>query len=197
MSCSVRTLAAAAGLAGVLALAGCGFRLAGSAAVLPHAMKATYIASSQPYGGLENLLRRAIQAEGYRVVDDPRQATATLDIVRAAHELRVLAVNSRGQPLEYAVTYTVQYRLEDGSGHQLLAPTTIRLTRELAYNVNIELGASRRQEQLLESMQRDASRLILLRLQALGKAPAHPAPGTAGAPAHAPGFGARSVKRLI
>lgn len=170
--------AAAALGAGVLtlALAGCGFQLAGTAAHLPRAMRATYIASAQPYGGLENLLRRAIQAEGYRAVEDPRRATATLAIMSAGQERRVLAVNAQGQPQEYQIAYTVQYRLEDSSGRVLLAPATIRLTRDLAYTVNIELGASRRQQQLVESMQRDAARLILLRLQALGKHAAHPAP---------------------
>lgn len=164
------------------ALAGaCGFQPAGSSAHLPPAMQVTYISSGQPYGQLENLLRRAIQAEGYRVVEDPRQATATLFIMSADQQRRVLAVNAQAQPQEYAVTYTVQYRLEDGSGRELLSPTTIRLTRDLAYSVSVELGAARRQQELLANMQREASRLILLRLEALGRA--HRQPAAPAAPA--------------
>lgn len=180
MWCWIRRCAAILCGGLVVAVAGCGFQLAGSATHLPAAMRATYIASTQPYGGLENLLRRAILADGLRVVEDPGQATATLDIMSAGESRRVLAVNSRGQPQEYEIRYTVQYQVVDRLGHVLLQPSTIKLARDLAYSVGIELGASRRQQQLLESMQREASRLILLRLQALGKA--HPAAAATATP---------------
>jgi len=162
---------AAAALAG-----GCGFTLAGTVGRLPPVMRTVYLNSSQPYGGLENDLRRAIIANGGGVANERSSATAVLDILEESQQRRVLAVNSRGRPQEYALTYTVRYELLDAHGKQLLAPAKIQLRRDLAYSVNIELGAGRRQKELLGDMQQEATRLMMLRLQALGTHPARPAP---------------------
>jgi len=172
-----------AALAATALVAGCGFHLAGTVGHLPPQMQAVYLDSGQPYGGLENDLRRAIVSNGGRMVDDADRAQAVLDIMATRQRRRVLAVDARGHPQEYALTYEVQYRMVDAHGHELLAPTTIKLRRDLAYSVNIELGAGRRQQELVGDMQQEAVRLILLRLQALG---AHP-PATAAGPAPATG----------
>lgn len=157
----------------VLVLAGCGFHPVGSTGSLPRAMRVTYVQSSEPYGHLENLLRRAIVSRGFEVTGNRRKASAELDILDTELTRRVLAVNSRSQPLEYGLHYTVRFRLLGANGETLLKPQSMELDRNLAYNVNIELGASRRQEQMQRDMQREVARLIMLRLEALrGKLPA-------------------------
>jgi len=151
----------------VLLLAGCGFHPVGSTGTLPPAMKVTYVRSGEPYGHLENLLRRAIVARGLKVTQNRDEASAELDILDTQLKRRVLAVNSRGQPLEYDLHYTVRFELVDASGKTLLRPRSIDLDRHLAYNVNIELGSTRRQQQLERDMQREATRLIMMRLEAV------------------------------
>lgn len=147
---------------------GCGFHLAGTATHLPKAMRVTYIASSQPYGYLANLLRRAIEASDRGVTEDRTQATAILDITKEQEEERVVAVDSRGRPQEYLLTYRLQYALRGPSGRNLVKPATITLLRHLAYSTSIELGVGQRRTELLHDMQREASQLVLLHLEAPG-----------------------------
>ena len=174
-------LPAGAALAGALALAagGCGFHPAGSVGRLPAAMHRTCLRSDEPYGHLENLLRNALRERGERVGTDCGDKDAVLDIIGHSMDSRVLAVNSKGQPLQYQLMYRVRFRVLDADGNQLLAPTTIQLQRQLAYSVYNELGAGRRKRSLESDMQREASRLILLRLEAMGRRErAGPAPAT-------------------
>lgn len=149
------------------ALAGCGFHPVGGSGRLPAAMRVTYVASGEPYGNLENLLRRALVARGDQVTEDSKQASAVLDIMSTSNNKRVLAVNSNGQPLEYMLTYRVRFRLLDAKGDALLAPQEIALRRDLAYSVNIQLGSTRRERELIADMQNEAVELIMLRLEAL------------------------------
>src|SRR5690625_171351 len=123
-------------------LAGCGFHPAGSTGQLPQAMQLTYVQSGEPYGHLENLLRRAIVNHGLKVTENRKQASAELDILSTQMTRRLLAVNAHGQPLEYNLHYTVRFRLLDASGQTLLEAQSIGLNRNLAYNVNIELGTT-------------------------------------------------------
>lgn len=164
MSYSLKSLLAAAF---ALALAGCGFHPVGGSGKLPAAMHVTYVASGEPYGNLENLLRRALVARGDEVTENRDRASAVLDIMSTGNNRRVLAVNSNGQPLEYMLTYRVRFRLLDAKGGALLAPQEIALRRDLAYSVNIQLGSTRRERELIADMQNEAVELIMLRLEAL------------------------------
>ncbi len=58
----------------VLALAGCGFHPVGSSGEPPKAMHTTYVESGEPYGNLENLLRRAVTARGDQVTENRDKA---------------------------------------------------------------------------------------------------------------------------
>ncbi|MDN5865434.1 MAG: LPS assembly lipoprotein LptE [Gammaproteobacteria bacterium] len=130
-------------------------------------MHLTYVQSAEPYGHLENLLRRAIVAHGAGVTEQRSLASAVLAIIETNLKRRVVAVNSQGQPLQYNLHYEVRFGLRDAAGNVLLKPQGIDLLRNFAYNVHIELGASRRRSQLVRDMQSEAARLIMLRLEAL------------------------------
>lgn len=160
-----------AALAGVLifGVAGCGFHPAGSVGHLPAAMQHTYIRSSEPYGHLENLLRNALRARGEQVSATYGDTDAVLDIMNHSTQSRVLAVNAKGQPLQYQLVYRVEFQLLDKTGKALLVPTTLKVQRQFAYSVTNELGTGSRQRSLVSNMQREASRLILLRLEALDR----------------------------
>ncbi|MGH8224717.1 MAG: LPS assembly lipoprotein LptE [Gammaproteobacteria bacterium] len=151
----------------LFALVGCGFHPVGSSGELPKVMHTTYVASGEPYGNLENLLRRAVVARGDQVTEDNQQASAVLDIMSTDNSRRVLAVNSNGQPLEYSISYRVQFRLLDAKGKELLTPQSVVLHRNLAYSIYIQIGSTRRERELVADMQGEAVQLILLRLEAL------------------------------
>lgn len=158
------------------AVVGCGFHLAGSVGHLPAAMHHTCIRSGEPYGNLENLLRNAIRDSGEQVSTSCGDTDAMLEIIDHSVQSRLLAVNSRGRPQEYQLVYRVEFQLRDASGKVLLAPTRLKAQRLLAYSVNNELGTGSRRQSLLRDMQREVSRLILLRLQALDRQTVKPPP---------------------
>ena len=165
----------AAALPAFLLLGGCGFHLASTVQHLPPVMAQTCIQSGEPYGYLENQLRNAIRAQGSEVSDTCTDKTAVLAIVKHSFKRRVLAVNARGQPQEYLLIYTVTFSLNDSHGKTLLKNATLKLQSEQAYAVSNELGAGRRQDVVLRYLQREASRLIMLRLAFLDKHPRPPA----------------------
>ncbi|MGH8426823.1 MAG: LPS assembly lipoprotein LptE [Gammaproteobacteria bacterium] len=146
--------------------AGCGFQPAGRAQ-LPAAMHSTYIDSSQPYGDFENMLRRTLAQNGVTVVEDRAQASAVLQIMRATSTRRVLVADVNGRSAEYVLNYRVRFQLLDGRGQELLAPQTLRLSRDYAYSVTVELGVANEVDQVLANLQQEATRLILFRLEAL------------------------------
>ncbi len=150
-------------------LSGCGFHPAGKV-LLPRVMRITYIESDNPYGNLENLLRRTLTDSGVKVVETRDRATAVLDIERATTKRRLLAVNNLGRPVQYMLVYRVRYRLLAPGGRMLIPEREIRLERTYAYSVRTELASGRQADALLASLQRTASRLILLRLRTYPRA---------------------------
>lgn len=158
-----KLLGLAAGV--TLLLAGCGFR-PGSEVPLPFTMHSTYIASNQPYGQLENFLRAALARRGITIVDNQTKATAVLQILSSHNSRRVLAVNANGSPAEYAIAYAVRFQLLGPHGKVLLAPQRLYLRRAYAYSPTVELGVEQEEDQILTDMRKDATRLILLRLEA-------------------------------
>lgn len=166
---TARRLGAVLAAASALAAAGCGFHPVGGAGRLPATMGVTYVASGQPYGYLENALRRAIADRGERVSENRAQASAVLEILHTEFKRRVLAVNTRGQAKEYELSYRVRFRLLDSHGNQLLAPQSVSRSRDLAYSPSIELGSRLRQTQLGRDLQQQAANLILFRLEALAR----------------------------
>lgn len=164
----------APGLAGVsvlVTLSGCGFHPAGEVP-LPRVMRVTYIESNDPYGHLENLLRRALTDSGVTVTGTRDRATAVLDIERTTPKRRLLAVNNLGRPVQYMLIYRVRYRLLAAGGRVLIPEREIRLERTYAYSVRTELASGRQADALLASLQRTVSRLILLRLRTYPRSPA-------------------------
>lgn len=138
-------------------------------------MAQTCIKSGEPYGYLENQLRNAIRAQGSEVNDTCTDKTAVLAILEHSFRRRVLAVNAKGQPQEYLLTYKVTFSLNNSHGKALLKRATLKLQSEQAYAVSNELGAGRRQDAVLRYLQREASRLIMLRLASLDRPHGGPA----------------------
>ncbi|HEX5313394.1 MAG TPA: LPS assembly lipoprotein LptE [Gammaproteobacteria bacterium] len=147
---------------------------------LPASLHATFVTGSQPYGNLENLLRRSLARSGVAVVAERGKASAVLTILRESSERRVRAVNADGRPAEYALDYRVRYQLLGDDGAVLLAPQSLHLSRDYAYSPTVELGVGREQSAILAELQADAARLILLRLEALGRSIPAPAAASGG-----------------
>ena len=147
-------------------LAGCGFHLR-RASELPPQLHSLYITGAGSTSLIRSL-RRNLTSDSTTIVDDPTLASAILDINRAAGSSALLAVSSAGLPIEYRVTYTVQFSLMVGNA-VLIEHQTIALTRTYNYNIQDAIGNEEQEQALYNGMQTDIAQLIVFRIQAAAK----------------------------
>jgi LPS-assembly lipoprotein len=149
-------------LALALAVAGCGFRLRGTADV---PFDSLYVPGATT--GLALDLKRNLQAgTRARVVDDPKTADAVLQFTEETRQKEILSLTSAGRVREFQLRYRVGFRVHDGKGADFVSPSVIQLTRDVTFN-DAEILAKEQEEQLLfRDMQSDMVQQIIRRLAA-------------------------------
>jgi LPS-assembly lipoprotein len=145
-----------------LLLAGCGFRLRGTAEV---PFESVYVPGAT--SGIALDLKRNIQAgTKARVVDDPKAADAVLQFTEETRQKEILSLTGTGRVREFQLRYRVGFRVHDGKGTEYVPPSTIQLTRDVTFN-DTEILAKEQEEQLLfRDMQSDMVQQIMRRLAA-------------------------------
>jgi LPS-assembly lipoprotein len=151
-------------LAATLALlSGCGFHLRGTAS-LPYETLHVAAPKSSAFA-IE--LRRAVKAgTKTRIVDEPKEAQATLQLVGEAREKIILSLSGGGRVREYQLRYRMVYRLVDPDNKELRPATQIALHRDLSYNDADTLSKESEEALLYRDMQSDAVNQLLRHLQA-------------------------------
>lgn len=152
----------AALLALAVVLAGCGFRLRGTADV---PFQTLYVPNAT--SGIALDLKRNIQAGTHaRVVDDAKGADAVLQFTEETRSKEILSLTAQGRVREFQLRYRVGFRVHDGKGQEFLPASTIQLTRDVTFN-DTEILAKEQEELLLfRDMQADMVQLIMRRLAA-------------------------------
>ena len=155
-----------AALVVLLALAGCGFQLRGTAS-LP--FESVYMApTTQPGVALD--LKRNIQS-GTRttVVDDPKKADALLEFTQELREKIILSLAATGRVREYRLVYRVGFRVHDGKGGEFVPASTVELTREITFNDSDFLAKETEEALIYRDMQADMVQQLMRRLAAAHK----------------------------
>ena len=151
-------------------LSACGFHLRGSngSFMLPFATMYIGLPDSSP---LAIDLKRYIRAIGStEVVDTKDGADAILDVLSDPERNRtktILSLNSNGRVSEYQLGYSINFRVLDKAGNQLLAPTTISLNRPITFNESQVLAKETEEAQLYRDMRNDLVQQIMRRLAAI------------------------------
>jgi LPS-assembly lipoprotein len=145
-------------------LAACGFQLRGQA-TLP--FETLYI--SFPVGNpIGTDLRRFVKAgTSTRIVDDPKNAQATLEVISAANERQIMSVSGGGRVREFELRYRVSFRLIDAKGAELIPVNEIALRRILPFTDAQVVAKEGEEAMLVREMQSDAAAQILRRLEAV------------------------------
>jgi LPS-assembly lipoprotein len=145
-----------------LLLAGCGFRLRGTAEV---PFETLYVPGAT--SGIALDLKRNIQAgTKARVVDDPSKADAVLQFTEETRQKEILSLTGTGRVREFQLRYRVGFRVHDGKGAEYVPTSTIQLPRDVTFN-DAQILAKEQEEQLLfRDMQVDMVQQILRRLAA-------------------------------
>jgi LPS-assembly lipoprotein len=148
-----------------LVIAGCGFRLRGTAD-LP--FETLYVPAGS--GGIALDLKRNIQAgTNAKVVDDPKIAEAQLQFTEEIREKEILSLTATGRVREFKLRYRVGFRVHDNKGTDYVPPTRLELSRDISFN-DTEVLAKEAEEQLLfRDMQSDMVQQIMRRLASAQK----------------------------
>ena len=143
-------------------MAGCGFKLRGTAAV---PFETLYVPGTT--GGIALDLKRNILAgTNAKVVDDPGKADAVMQFTEESRSKEVLSLTGTGRVREFQLRYRVGFRVHDGKGNDYVPQNTVQLTRDVTFN-DTEILAKEQEEQLLfRDMQSDMVQQILRRLAA-------------------------------
>lgn len=160
---SLRTVLALLALA--MLLGACGFQLRGEAD-LPAEMAATQMLVDDPYSTLARRVRTMLEQNGVEFVEAAR-ATAILEIPVNEVVTSVLTIADNARVREYRVSHTVQFRLTDAGGTELLTMQTLHQSREISFDEQRILASSREQEYLKEDLAADLARLLVNRLESV------------------------------
>src|SRR5690606_2069042 len=128
----------------------------------------TLYTTFSPTSAIGAEFRRLVRvAENTRIVDDPKQADARLEVLSETREKEVVGYSSTGRPREYQLRLRFTFRVVERDATVLLAPTEILLHRDITSS-DIEQVAKQQEEELLyKEMQSDLVQQLLRRLAAI------------------------------
>ena len=142
-------------------LSGCGFHVRNGDA-LPPQLHTLYLQSDQPYGQFEITLKRALQKATLNVVNTPTAAPIALQIINTRFTHDTPTIGDSSQARVYNFTYTVTFSITNTrSGHTLLLPRTVSMTRALTINANQVIDSNNDVDIAQRQMQRGAIMQIL------------------------------------
>ena len=150
-------------------LGACGFQLRGAGG-LPPEMAMTQLVVEDPYSTLARRLRTLLEQSGVQIVGGTT-ATAILEIPQDRVTTDVLTIADNARVREYRVSHTVQFRLTDAEGRELMGLQTLRQAREISFDEQKILASSREQEYLKNDLAEDLARLIVNRLESVAAGP--------------------------
>jgi len=157
--------AAAAAAAGALALAACGFHLAGSGS-LPKTLAQPYLSLKDPYTDFSREFEHQLKGAGAAVQTVRANSTASIEVTKDLVEQRTLSVSAQNIPTEYELTYTVTFTVQ-GADKELLAPQTISLSKDYSFEENVLLAKQHEADILRQQMARDLATIAMRRLTKL------------------------------
>jgi LPS-assembly lipoprotein len=149
----------------LLMIAGCGFKLRGTAEV---PFEKLYVPNATT--GIALDLKRNIQSgTRAKVVDEPKEADAILQFTEESRQKEILSLSGSGRVREFRLRYRVGFRVHDGKAGEYVPQSTVELSRDVSFN-DTEVLAKEAEELLLyRDMQSDMVQQIMRRLAAAQK----------------------------
>ena len=143
-------------------ISSCGFQLRG-AVEISQDVSPIFIEQNSAFR-LARDVKGMLASNHITVTDKPASANAQLTLLEEVRNRRVLSVDTSGQAREYLLSYTVNFSVR--IKHAKAKDESITLTRSLLFDTTAVIAVANESEVLYEDMRREASRLILLKLQA-------------------------------
>lgn len=146
-----------------LLLAGCGFQLRGSY-TMP--WETLYLGLPES-DAMRAMIKRNIEAStSTRIVNNPKEAQASLVILRNDQAKNILSLSGTGLVREFQLVRYFAYRIQDADGKELVPASQIMLTREMTFDDTRIFAKEAEEAMILREMQTDLVQQLLRRLAA-------------------------------
>ena len=159
-----RMVLAAAWLAAVPMLAGCGFHLRGSTDL---SFRSLYVQGAATSPFVIALERRVAATTSTRIVPDAKQAQAVFTLLAETQSQVPMAYNADGTVSQYQLRYTVRYQLATPQGRMLIAPTEMTQTSNLSYSSGATLAKANESDLLYRGMRDELIDRLMYQLAAV------------------------------
>ena len=157
----------------VFLIQACGFQLRG-ALDLSQDISPIYLQQNNLFE-LGREVKSLLTANKLQIAENEKQAKAQLALLSEERSRRVLSVDSNGRVREYLLNYTVKFLIKINQSKDLNEinqqgrQDSISVSRSLVFDPAAVIAVVNESEILYKDMQRDAARLILLKLQAISR----------------------------
>jgi LPS-assembly lipoprotein len=162
--CGWRAIRVGVTLALILLCTACGFQLREDTE-LPPEMARTRMVIDDEYSLLARRVRVLLEQSGATFVSS-KNATAFLEIPTSNVVTEVLTVGDNARVREFRISHTVKFRVTDADGRDIIPSQTIRQAREVSFDEQKILAASREQEYLEQDLAETLARMLVTRLGA-------------------------------
>jgi len=145
----------------------CGFQLQ-TRVDMPPEMQRTRLEIQAPYSEFARRLETHLEQSGVKVVTALGDAAVVeVPLNRSRKEIQSIGDNARVQ--EYLIRHTVQFRLLDSEGVELIPLQTFEQSRVYSFNEQDILAAERESEFLSKDLADNLARMVVRRLGTYGK----------------------------
>jgi LPS-assembly lipoprotein len=167
MNSSVKMGRLAIFVAVLLLLGACGFQLQ-TKVELPAEMQRTKLEVQSPYSEFARRLETHLEQNGIQVVTGLGEAAVLeVPVNNMRKEIQSISDNARVQ--EYLIRHTVQFRLIDSEGLELIPMQTFEQSRIYSFNEQDILAAEREDEFLRKDLSDATARMVVRRIGTYGK----------------------------
>ncbi len=151
----------------LLLLAACGFQLQ-TKVDLPAEMQRTRLEVQSPYSDFARRLETHLEQNGVQVVTGPGEA-AVLEVPVNSIRKEIQSIGDSARVREYLIRHTVQFRLIDKEGVEIIPLQSFEQSRIYSFNEQDILAAEREEEFLRKDLSDATARMVVRRLGTYGK----------------------------
>ncbi|GMR15330.1 MAG: hypothetical protein BMS9Abin30_0956 [Gammaproteobacteria bacterium] len=151
----------------LLPLTDCGFQLQ-TRAELPPEMQQTRLEIQSPYSPFARRLETLLEQNGALIVESGESA-AVLEVPQNRMRKEIQSIGDNARVREYLVRHTVQFRLLDSQGNELIPLQTFEQSRVYRFNEQDILAAERENEFLRNDLADSLARMVVRRLGTYAK----------------------------
>ena len=144
-------------------ISACGFHLRGIVDMPPWLSDVAVIVE-KAHRDLGPEIKEQLNAYHIQVTDKPNHARYWLIIEEDTEEKHITSVSSSTTPRQYQIIYTVQFKLQEANGKDIIPTNRVTATRLVTINSDRILGSNYEEGLLKQEMRHDAIIQIIDRL---------------------------------